>query len=82
MTNGNDITLVIIGATGDLTRRLLLPAIYRLFVRAQWQPQLIVGYGRSEWTDEQFRVHLEKSLKEFAQEEFDRKQWRELAARV
>ncbi|WP_054685587.1 glucose-6-phosphate dehydrogenase [Rhodothermus marinus] len=82
MTNGNDVTLVILGATGDLTRRLLMPAIYRLFVRAQWQPRRIVGYGRSEWTDERFREHLEKSLKEFAREAFDRKSWKELAARL
>ncbi|GGJ62760.1 glucose-6-phosphate 1-dehydrogenase [Deinococcus aquiradiocola] len=57
-------TLVIFGATGDLSRRKLLPAVFGL-----WQDGLlgsafnIVGVGRQEMTDEQFRDYALEALK-------------------
>ncbi len=59
--------LVIFGASGDLTRRKLLPALYHLS-RAQRLPArfTVVGVARSEMTDDQFRQQLHDSLKEFA----------------
>ena len=58
---------VIFGASGDLTRRKLLPAIYQLS-RAQRLPARfsLIGIARSEMTDEQFRQQWHDSLKEFA----------------
>ena len=60
-------TLVIFGASGDLTRRKLLPAIYRLS-RGQRLPARfsVIGVGRTELTDEQFRAQFAESLREFA----------------
>ena len=60
-------TLVIFGASGDLTTRKLLPALYQLS-RAQRLPALfrIVGVARSPMTDDEFRQRLHDSLKEFA----------------
>src|SRR4029077_16150362 len=47
---------VIFGATGDLAQRKLLPAIYNLAVRGLLPPRFaLVGYARTEMTDEQFR---------------------------
>jgi len=68
-------TLVIFGASGDLTHRLLMPAIYNL-ARAGSLPEgfRIIGVSRSAMTDDQFRTDLGKSLKErFAEQggEFD-----------
>src|SRR6185437_8284777 len=59
--------IVIFGASGDLTRRKLLPALYQL-ARSQRLPArfTVVGVARSEMTDEQFRQQLHDSLKEFA----------------
>lgn len=59
--------LVIFGASGDLTRRKLLPALYQL-ARGQRLPAQfkIVGVARSDWTDDEFRNQLHGSLKEFA----------------
>ena len=59
--------LVIFGASGDLTNRKLLPALYQL-ARAQRLPARfrVIGVARSLWTDEAFRQHLHDSLKEFA----------------
>jgi len=59
--------LVIFGASGDLTRRKLLPALYRLS-RGQRLPArfAVIGVARSPMTDAQFRDHFHDSLKEFA----------------
>src|SRR5437899_4824689 len=59
-------TLVIFGASGDLTRRLLAPAIAHLGRDGALSPDFaIVGIGRSAYTDEAFRAHLEGGAKEF-----------------
>lgn len=58
-------TMVIFGVTGDLSRRKLLPAIFGL-----WQDGLlgstfnIVGVGRQEMTDEQFKDYAIKALQD------------------
>jgi len=60
-------TLVIFGASGDLTKRKLLPAVYSLS-RGQRLPArfAVVGVARTEMTDEQFRQQFQDSLREFA----------------
>jgi glucose-6-phosphate 1-dehydrogenase len=60
-------TLVIFGASGDLTRRKLLPALYNLS-RGQRLPArfAVVGIARSENDDAGFRKGFEDSLREFA----------------
>ena len=60
-------TLVIFGASGDLTRRKLLPALYQLS-RGQRLPARfsVVGVARSEMSDDEFRRQFHASLKEFA----------------
>ena len=59
--------LVIFGASGDLTRRKLLPALYHLS-RGQRLPArfLVVGVARSPMDDDAFRQQLHDSLREFA----------------
>src|SRR3954466_7242801 len=60
-------TLVIFGASGDLTRRKLLPAVYHL-ARGQRLPARfhVVGVARTPMTDDQFRQQFHDSLAEFA----------------
>jgi glucose-6-phosphate 1-dehydrogenase len=60
-------TLVIFGASGDLTRRKLLPALYRLS-RDQHLPARfsIIGVAREEFGDDGFRQEFRDSLREFA----------------
>jgi glucose-6-phosphate 1-dehydrogenase len=59
--------LIIFGASGDLTRRKLLPALYHLS-RGQRLPArfAVIGVARSPMTDDAFRQQLHDSLKEFA----------------
>jgi len=59
-------TLVIFGASGDLTRRLLAPAIAHLNRDGAISPEFaIIGIGRTEYSDEDFRAHLEGGAREF-----------------
>jgi glucose-6-phosphate 1-dehydrogenase len=60
-------TLVIFGASGDLTRRKLLPAIYRLS-RGQRLPARfsVIGVGRTALSDQQFRDQFTESLRDYA----------------
>jgi glucose-6-phosphate 1-dehydrogenase len=59
--------LVIFGASGDLTKRKLLPALYQL-ARSQRLPAQfrVLGVARTDWSDDGFRTHFHDSLKEFA----------------
>jgi glucose-6-phosphate 1-dehydrogenase len=59
--------MVIFGATGDLTKRKLLPALYNL-ARQDFLPHsfAIVGVGRQEMTTEEFRDLMSANLGEFA----------------
>ena len=75
--------IVIFGASGDLTRRKLMPSLYDLYRKGRmpdnWR---IVGVSRSEFTDDAFRDHVEAGVKEFAKASYDAKTWREFAANV
>src|SRR3954469_22238632 len=60
-------TLVIFGASGDLTKRKLLPAVYHLSRGQRLPAQFhVIGVARTPMADDQFRQHFHDSLKEFA----------------
>lgn len=55
--------IVIFGASGDLTRRKLIPALYRLFSRNMLPDNFsIIGVGRTEISNDSFRQHLQQNL--------------------
>jgi glucose-6-phosphate 1-dehydrogenase len=65
-------SFVIFGASGDLTRRLLIPALYNLAAGGLLpQAFCIIGIGRTQLTTDAFRNHLHKSLRELAKREVD-----------
>src|SRR5215467_12137486 len=57
----------IFGGSGDLNYRKLSPALYNLFID-NWMPEkfAIVGIGRSDYSDENYRAHLLKGIGEFS----------------
>ena len=64
--------MVIFGATGDLTKRKLVPALYNLIVNGLLPDGFaVVGVGRSPLPDDEFRRRMEKDLQEFATTEVD-----------
>ena len=61
--------LLLYGATGDLAKRMVLPAIYELFSRDLLPKQFhLVGNGRGDVSHEDFRERIRESLTEFAPE--------------
>jgi glucose-6-phosphate 1-dehydrogenase len=58
--------MVIFGATGDLTKRKLLPALYNL-AKDDFLPHkfAVIGVGRQEMSSEEFRKMIIDELKEF-----------------
>ncbi|RUL76025.1 glucose-6-phosphate dehydrogenase [Dyella choica] len=59
-------TLVILGASGDLTQRLLMPALFRLHALGLTRELRIVGYAMESWSRERFERHIHKALQSFA----------------
>ncbi len=57
-------TVVIFGASGDLTRRKLLPAIYKLSAERLIPRIKILGTSRTALSDDAFRAHLQESLRQ------------------
>ena len=59
--------MVIFGASGDLTQRKLVPAIYHLKREGRLPPELtIVGVARREWSHDYFREQMRQGIEEFS----------------
>jgi glucose-6-phosphate 1-dehydrogenase len=72
--------LVIFGASGDLTRRKIFPALYALACRRLLPERFaIVGASRSDWTDDEFRDRMEHAVREFGRDDFKQDVWDWLA---
>ena len=72
---------VIFGASGDLTRRKLLPALYALAYRKMLPERYaVLGSARSPMSSEEFRNAMEEAVRAHARVEFKQEVWDELAA--
>jgi glucose-6-phosphate 1-dehydrogenase len=75
--------MVIFGATGDLARRKLFPALYRLYDGGLLASGFgIVGVGRRSWGDDEFRADIRTSLDEFLGEPLSAESWEGFAQRL
>ena len=60
-------TMIICGATGDLTERKLAPALYNTFLGGNLPPEFTgVGFARRDWTDAEFRDHLLAGINKYS----------------
>ena len=76
-------TVVIFGATGDLTHRKLVPALYNLAVDGELPAGVkIIGFARRDWTDEFFREGLEKLNRDVSRTGHDEEVWGALAPNI
>ena len=75
--------VVIFGASGDLTARKLLPAVYNLshdnLLPADFH---LVGFGRKVMADDEFRAAAAAAVKEFSRREPEPEVWARVAART
>jgi glucose-6-phosphate 1-dehydrogenase len=78
-----NLTVVIFGGTGDLTRRKLLPALYTLAQeRRMPEAYRIVACGRRDYTDETFRSEMREEILRFRREEGSEEQLDAFVARI
>jgi len=76
-------TLVIFGGGGDLSRRKLLPALFHLFRDGELSSGFsILGFGRREMNDGQYRAMVKEAVQEFGEGAFDEALWSAFSERV
>src|SRR6202000_293887 len=77
-------SIVIFGASGDLTARKLIPALYHLFKEKQMPPDFrVIGFARREKTDEGWRTELRSALDQFSRTKpVDNAVWDEFSKKI
>jgi glucose-6-phosphate 1-dehydrogenase len=75
--------IVIFGASGDLTKRKLLPAFYHLFLQGLLpEGFVIVGYARTEMDDDGFREHAYDAIATYGRRVPEAQAWASFAKRL
>jgi glucose-6-phosphate 1-dehydrogenase len=76
-------TVVIFGASGDLTHRKLIPALYNLAADGDLPAALsVVGFARREKSDDSFREELREATKKFSRQGLNDELWQSFAERI
>ncbi len=72
--------LIVFGASGDLTKRKIVPSLYRLH-RHRLLPAafFLLGTSRTEMSDDQFRDAMAEAVKSSLSAEFDKSSWKDFA---
>jgi glucose-6-phosphate 1-dehydrogenase len=73
--NNHPITIVIFGASGDLTQRKLIPALFNLYQKERLPETRIIGTSRSKFSHDQFRQHLLEGINKFSPDSFHQENW-------
>ena len=82
-TDTSACVLVVFGGAGDLTRRLLLPALLNLAAEGRLPERFaLVGFGRTDLDDEGFGERLDAAVKEHVRRKVDPGLWATLRRRV
>src|SRR5580700_8760457 len=81
---GDSCLLIIFGASGDLTRRKLIPGLYNLACVGCMNPQFeVLGVGRTEMSDEEFRAKMRESVSKSSDtRDFNDQHWKEFEQRL
>ena len=75
--------LVIFGATGDLTHRKLVPALYNLAADGDLPPGMVViGFARRDKSDDVFRKEMEEDTKKFSRQPVQQELWDHFAQSI
>src|SRR2546428_3512599 len=76
-------TVVIFGASGDLTRRKLMPALYNLMHEQRLPSSFaVIGVARREKTDQSFRDEMQQAVAEFSRTKIDQSVWDSFARKI
>jgi len=77
-------SIIIFGASGDLTSRKLIPAFYHLYLEKQMPADFrIIGFARREKNDASWRQELRQALDQFSRTKpADEKVWEEFSQHI
>jgi glucose-6-phosphate 1-dehydrogenase len=76
--NDKSISIIIFGASGDLTRRKLIPALFNNYRKGRLPDQLrIIGVSRKSYNDEEFHERLTSGVQEYSPDTFSMELWKE-----
>src|SRR5713101_6362803 len=76
-------SVVIFGATGDLTHRKLVPALYNLAADGELPPAVtVVGFARRQKSDDEFRHEMEESTRKFSRQSVRDEIWKTFAQSI
>ncbi|NJD60902.1 MAG: glucose-6-phosphate dehydrogenase [Anaerolineales bacterium] len=76
-------SIIIFGASGDLTWRKLVPALYNNYIKGRMvKCDRIIGFARRPFTDESFSERLLEGVKTFSPESFDSQRWGEFSTKL
>ncbi len=76
------ITLVVLGASGDMARRLLFPALYVLDADQKLGDLKVVGYALEQWSTDEFKNRLKAGVQDLAHVQTDATTWQRFAGRL
>lgn len=82
MKNDYNFNFVIFGATGDLTKRKLIPALYNLYKNKYINDFLITCIARKDYTNESFADELKTFYKKDLMKKLDEKLWVKFAKKI
>lgn len=76
-------SIVIFGASGDLTNRKLIPALFNLVRKRRLRaPLRIVGHSQTSYAEQAFRQHLRDGLGDHASFTFTEIEWQDFSANI
>jgi glucose-6-phosphate 1-dehydrogenase len=76
-------SVVIFGATGDLTHRKLLPALYNLAADGELPPAVtVIGFARREKSDADFRREMEEAVRKFSRQTVRDEIWKNFSQSI
>jgi len=77
------VSIVIFGASGDLTQRKLVPGLYNLYLKSRLPEQFrIIGVSRTEYSHKEFRDKVRDGVKDQSQETYDDEKWASFAEHI
>jgi glucose-6-phosphate 1-dehydrogenase len=79
----NETSIVIFGASGDLSLRKLVPGLFSLFRKGRLPQKFnILGFSTSQLGDEEFRVKLKQGVDKFGEGIFRDEEWQDFAGHL
>lgn len=83
MSETKPTTFIIFGASGDLTARKLIPALFNSYCKQRLPENFnIVGFARRPWNDAELRKVLKEGIQELAPETYNAEKWESFAQKI